>query len=33
LLGLEYPELDYTQALPFLAMLPHCLIENWKLLF
>jgi Fic family protein len=28
LLGLEYPELDYTQALPFLAMLPHCLIEN-----
>ncbi len=28
LLGLEYPELDYTQALPFLLMLPKCLIEN-----
>ncbi|MFA5619836.1 MAG: Fic family protein [Weeksellaceae bacterium] len=25
LLGLEYPELDYAQALPFLLMLPNCL--------
>jgi Fic family protein len=25
LLGLEYPELDYNQALPFLLMLPNCL--------
>lgn len=25
LLGLEYPELDYKQALPFLLMLPNCL--------
>ncbi len=24
-LGIEYPELDYTQALPFLLMLPKCL--------
>ena len=24
-LGIEYPELDYTQALPFLFMLPKCL--------
>lgn len=24
LLGLEYPELDYKQALPFLLMLPNC---------
>ncbi len=26
LLGLEYPELDYTQALPFLLMLPSALL-------
>jgi len=26
-LGLEYPELDYTQALPFLLMLPGVLIS------
>lgn len=25
LLGLEYPELDYSKALPFLLMLPNCL--------
>jgi len=25
LLGLEYPDLDYKQALPFLLMLPQCL--------
>lgn len=25
LLGLEYPDLDYKQALPFLLMLPNCL--------
>lgn len=25
LLGLEYPELDYSQALPFLLMLPNAL--------
>jgi Fic family protein len=25
LLGLEYPDLDYNQALPFLLMLPNCL--------
>ena len=24
-LGLEYPELDYDKALPFLLMLPNCL--------
>lgn len=24
-LGIEYPELDYSQALPFLLMLPQCL--------
>jgi Fic family protein len=24
-LGLEYPELDYSKALPFLLMLPHSL--------
>jgi len=24
-LGLEYPELDYTQAMPFLLLLPKCL--------
>ena len=28
LLGLEYLELDYKQALPFLLMLPHCLINS-----
>ena len=27
LLGLEYPELDYTQALPFLLMLPNALFK------
>lgn len=28
LLGLEYPELDYTQSLPFTLMLPTALIEK-----
>ncbi|MCX8491687.1 MAG: Fic family protein [Cyclobacteriaceae bacterium] len=27
-LGLEYPELDYTKALPFLLMLPSCLNQD-----
>jgi len=27
-LGLEYPELDYSKALPFLLMLPDCLKNN-----
>lgn len=27
LLGLEYPQLDYSQALPFLLMLPNSLIQ------
>jgi Fic family protein len=28
LLGLEYPELDYAKALPFLLMLPQALVSN-----
>lgn len=28
LLGLEYPELDYSQALPFLLMLPNSMING-----
>lgn len=28
LLGIEYPELDYSQALPFLLMLPNSLFSN-----
>ncbi|MDR6967481.1 Fic family protein [Flavobacterium arsenatis] len=28
LLGLEYPELDYSKALPFLMMLPKALVNN-----
>jgi Fic family protein len=27
-LGLEYPELDYSKALPFLLMLPNCLNQD-----
>jgi Fic family protein len=32
-LGLEYAQLDYSQALPFLLMLPHCLVgeTTWPL--
>lgn len=29
LLGLEYPELDYKQSLPFLLMLPNCLNHDF----
>ena len=29
LLGLEYPELNYNQALPFLLMLPNCLNHDF----
>ena len=28
LLGLEYPELDYKQALPFLLMLPNAVFNS-----
>lgn len=30
LLGLEYPDLDYKQALPFLLMLPNCLNQDFE---
>ena len=29
-LGMEYPELDYSKALPFLQMLPSCLNQDLK---
>jgi Fic family protein len=30
LLGIEYPELDYSKAIPFLLMLPSCLDDSIK---